>query len=83
MILKSFYHKKSTKVYLIIITITIIAIMSMFLYKNKIINMENIANEYSYVFLYSKCSANVPSIGTSAYFLSLATSTIPTPNMPF
>lgn len=52
--LKSFYHKKSTKVYLIIITITIIAIMSMFLYKNKIINMENKANEYSYVFLYSK-----------------------------
>ena len=52
--LKSFYHKKSTKVYLIIITITIIAIMSMFLYKNKIIKMENIANEYSYVFLYSK-----------------------------
>lgn len=63
MILKSFYHKKSTKVYLIIITITIIAIMSMFLYKNKIIKMENIANEYSYVFLYSKKEVDKSIIG--------------------
>lgn len=54
MILKSFYHKKSTKVYLIIITITIIAIMSMFLYKNKIIELGDIANEHSFIAVTSK-----------------------------
>ena len=54
MILKSFYHKKSTKVYLIIITITIIAIMSMFLYKNKIIELGDIANEHSFIAITSK-----------------------------